>query len=94
MRLVMTPAYLTFNAHSGKITSDLKPKNATIYYTDILRDVVGYGGTDYITRITEEAPHVANITHFATIYVYCDIVQSQIVGDTSASLLRAVPVEG
>ena len=29
-----------------------------------------------------------------SIYTYCDIIQLQIVGDTSAQLLRSIPVEG
>ena len=28
------------------------------------------------------------------IYVYCNIVQPQVVGDTNAKLLRAIPTEG
>ena len=28
----------------------------------------------------------------SSIYVYCDIVQSQVVGDTIAKLLRSVPI--
>ena len=30
----------------------------------------------------------------STIYVYCDIVEPQIVGDTNAQLLKTIPVEG
>ena len=30
----------------------------------------------------------------STIYVYCDIVEPQIVGDTSAQLLKIIPVQG
>ena len=29
-----------------------------------------------------------------SIYVYCDIVQPQVVGDTNVKLLRTVPIEG
>ncbi len=30
----------------------------------------------------------------STIYVYCDIVEPQVVGDTNAQLLKTIPVEG
>ena len=29
----------------------------------------------------------------STIYIYCNIVQPQIVGDTNAQLLKSIPVE-
>ena len=41
-----------------------------------------------------ESPYVADLTTVSTIYVYCDIVQPQIVGDTSAQLLKSIPAEG
>ena len=38
---------------------------------------------------------MVNMTHgFDTLYVYTDIVESRIVGDTLAPLLRAVPISG
>ena len=43
---------------------------------------------------TTESPYVADLTTVSTIYVYCDIVQPQIVGDTSAQLLKSIPAEG
>ena len=30
----------------------------------------------------------------STIYVYCDIVEPQVIGDTNAQLLKTIPVEG
>ena len=32
--------------------------------------------------------------HLSTIYVYCDIVEPQVVRDTSAQLLKSIPAEG
>ena len=37
---------------------------------------------------------MADLTTVSTIYVHCDIVQPQIVGDTSAQLLKSIPAEG
>ena len=41
-----------------------------------------------------ESPYVADLTTVLTIYIYCDIVEPQIVGDTSAQLLKSIPAEG
>ena len=42
-----------------------------------------------------EADDVVNLTQgFDTLYVYTDIVESRIVGDTLAPLLRALPISG
>ena len=56
---------------------------------------LGFGRNDIkiITRTTE-SPYVADLTIVSTIYVYCDIVEPQIVGDTSAQLLKSIPAEG
>ena len=42
-----------------------------------------------------ETDDVVNMTHgFDTLYIYMDIVESPIVGDTLAPLLRALPISG
>ena len=56
--------------------------------------ILGFGGKDVMLKKTTESPYVADLTTVSTIYVYCDIVQPQIVGDTSAQLLKSIPVEG
>ena len=43
---------------------------------------------------TTVSPYVTDLHGTTTMYVYCDIVQPQVVGDTSAQLLRGIPVEG
>ena len=56
--------------------------------------ILGFGGNylEIITKTTE-SPHVADLAAMSTIYVYCNIVQPQIVGDTNAQLLKSIPVE-
>ena len=54
----------------------------------------GFGGKEVRITKTTESPYVADLTSMTAIYVYCDVVQSQVVGDTSAQLLRSIPVEG
>ena len=56
--------------------------------------ILGYGGTETLIKTTTESPYVANLPLTSTIYIYCDIVKPQIVGDTNAKLLRSVPVRG
>ena len=42
-----------------------------------------------------ESDDVVNLTHgFDTIYVYTDVLESRIVGDSLAPLLRALPISG
>ena len=42
----------------------------------------------------EKVPYVAELHGITSIYVYCNIVQPQIVGNTSVPLLRTIPVSG
>ncbi len=37
---------------------------------------------------------MADMSLMSTIYVYCDIVEPQVIGDTNAQLLKTIPVEG
>ena len=57
--------------------------------------ILGFGGKylEIITKTTE-SPHVADFAAMSTIYVYCNIVQPQIVEDTNAQLLKSIPIEG
>ena len=48
-----------------------------------------------VISITSTAERAVDLEHgFHDLYVYCDIVQSQYVGDALVPLLRIVPVEG
>ena len=49
--------------------------------------ILGFGDNDLkmITKTTV-SPYVTDLTVLSTIYVYCDIVEPQVVGDTSAQL--------
>ena len=63
--------------------------------TEQMSITLGFGGNDMkIITKTTESPYVADLTIVSTIYMYCDIVEPQIVGDTSAQLLKSIPVEG
>jgi hypothetical protein len=56
--------------------------------------ILGFGGNDtYITKTTV-SPYLVDLAAVSNIYVYCDIVEPQIVGDTSVRLLKSIPVQG
>ena len=56
--------------------------------------MLGFGAKDIIIKKTTECSYAADLTVLSTIYVYCDIVEPQIVGDTSAKLLKSIPAQG
>ena len=84
---------LTYNAFTGKVTVQIK-NGFQFAVMKPLSIILGFGGKDVILKKTTESPYVADLTTVSTIYVYCDIVEPQIVGDTSAQLLKSIPAEG
>ena len=82
---------------NGKVTTTLSPG----YKVCLRRDqaiVLGFMTFDDSTEvkeiaISETGSHVANLHRETNIYVYCDIVQPQIVGDKTVPLLGIVPCE-
>ena len=56
--------------------------------------LLGFGGKE--VKIVKEtvSPYVADVTGaMNSIFVYCDSVQPQVVGDANVPLLRTVPIE-
>ena len=83
----------TYNAFTRKVTVQIK--NGFLFaVVKPLSIILGFGGKDIILKKTTESPYMADLTTVTTIYVYCDIVEPQIVGDTSAQLLKSIPAEG
>lgn len=59
-----------------------------------IRTMLGFNTEDYITKTTT-AEHEADLDlGFHSLYIYCDVVQPQVVGDTQVPLIRIIPVEG
>ena len=56
--------------------------------------ILGFGGGDLKILKSKESPHVAELHSITSIYIYCNIVQPQIVGNTMVPLLRTIPVSG
>ncbi len=84
---------LTYNVLTGKVTVQLK-NGYQLVLTGRLSIVFGFGGKEVLLKKTTQSPYVADMFPMSTIYVYCDIVEPQIVGDTNAQLLKTIPMEG
>ena len=82
---------------NGKVTIALSP-GYKVYLRREQAIVLGFMKFDGSTEVKEIAKsetgsYVANLHRETNIYVYCDIVQPQIVGDKTAPLLGIVPCQ-
>ena len=82
----------SYDTLSRKVTVHLQ-NNAELSFGDI-GYVLGFSPTEVISK-TSTAEREADLDHgFHDLYVYCDIIQPQYVGDAFVPLIRIVPVEG
>ena len=82
----------SFDTLNRKVTVHLQ-NGAEVYFSDI-GQILGFSSNTRISS-TSIAEREADLEQgFHDLYVYCDIVQSQFVGDALVLLLRIVPVEG
>ena len=84
---------LSFNAKTGKVTVTVKNKRQ-LAISGRQSIILGFGGKSTVIKTTTESPYAAEVSAVTNLYVYCDIVEAQIVGDTSAQLVKSIPVEG
>ena len=83
---------LSFETLNRKVTVHLQNKTE-VYFSDI-GQMLGFSPNTVISR-TSTAERAVDLEHgFHDLYVYCDIIQSQYVGDALVPLLRILPVEG
>ena len=83
---------LSFDTLNRKVTVHLQNK-VEVYFSDI-GQMLGFLPKEVISK-TSTADREADLDHgFHDLYVYCDIIQPQYVGDALVPLLRIVPVEG
>ena len=82
----------SFNPRTGKVKVTLAPDHKVAFFGN-MSTMLGYGGENTKVQQTRESPYIADLFRITAIYVYCDIVQPQIVGDTSAPLLRTIRSE-
>ena len=83
----------SFNPRTHKVGVTLATKHCVGLYGQLSK-ILGFGGEDVKVRKSKESPYVAELHSITSIYVYCNIVQPQIVGNTSVPLLRTIPVGG
>ena len=83
---------LSLDTLNRKVTVHLQNK-VEVYFSDI-GQMLGFLPKKVISK-TSTAEREADLDHgFHDLYVYCDIIQPQYVGDALVPLLRIVPVEG
>ena len=77
---------------SRKVTVHLQ--NRTELFFSEIGQMLGFSPNKVISRASTAERVVDLQRGFHDLYVYCDIIQSQYVGDALVPLLRIVPVEG
>jgi len=84
----------SFNNISQRVKIFMKDDKGSLMLSSGLCDVLGFERGQYFNE-TITAPYAADITRgFNALYVYCDLCEPQIVGDTFAPLLRTVFLSG
>ena len=84
---------VSYNTVTGKTNVKLKT-NYKFSGSPPLSIMLGFGAQDVTLEKTTESPYVVDMSILLNIYMYCDIVEPQIVGDINAQLLKSIPVEG
>lgn len=71
------------------------PHNKVITLSPALSQILGFDRTEFNVNERYESSNGSDINHgCASIFVYCDLAQDVVVGDTKAPLLRVLNVEG
>ena len=84
--------WFTFEKLSRKVT--IHVKNGVVVNFSEVGIMLGFL-QDFVYKKTTTAEREADLDHgFHNLYIYCDIVESQFVGDSQVQLLRIVPVDG
>ena len=84
----------SFNPRTHKVKVTLATKHCVGLYGQLAK-ILGFGGGGDLKILkSKESPYVAELQSITSIYVYCNIVQPQIVGNTMVLLLRTTPVGG
>ena len=84
--------HFSYDNLSRKVTVHLK-NNAEVSLNDMAY-MLGFTPKQFISKTTTGNRQVDLGYGFHDLFVYCDLIQSQDVGDARVPLLRIVPVEG
>ena len=81
----------TFSPLNGKCTIEITP-GVTVYMSSILRGILGIKKS--VTEKSETGERLVNLNlHTEAIYIYCDLIEDQIVGEEKWKLIRFLNVE-
>ena len=85
---------MEFNPRTAKVKVYIKKKHGLAFFGKLSR-MLGFGGqyTKLFKKLEVLLWH-ADLFGITAIYIYCNIVQPQIVGNTNVHLLRTIPVSG
>ncbi|GFY22013.1 uncharacterized protein TNCV_3296571 [Trichonephila clavipes] len=85
---------IEFHYHPVVKRVNIKTKgHAKIFLAEGVSELLGFEPGEIKGKV--ESPYIADTNaSFPLIYVYCDLVEPQIVGDIQSSLLKIVKVEG
>ena len=86
---------VAFNYHSvsQKVTIEVL-EGYTIQLSPALQHILGMAKNN-LNEGKHQGTHVVDVHQgFYSLYVYCNLIEPWLVGDTRASLLRIVPIEG
>ncbi len=82
---------ITFTIYSGKVTVTLESGYAVHLRKEqaIILGFLTFGDSDIVKKITvtKTGSHKANLQRETSVYVYCDIIEPQIVGNKTVPLL-------
>ena len=82
------------NSISEKIFVSVK-NGHRVLLKGTLSQILGFGGKNKIISKPQMSPYVGDLSGgLRCLYIYCDLVDYQIVGDTKAKLIKVLPVEG
>lgn len=83
----------TYDEINKKVTVSIK-RDAAVTFGPVLQNMLGLSQARYGNGI-HEGDRVIDIRQgFYSLYVYCNVVEPHMVGDTLAPLLRIVPIRG
>ena len=77
---------------SKKVTLDIR-EGGRLYLFSGLAEMLGFHPNAILTQ-SQEAPNPTHLQNIPSLYVYCDLLEGQMVGDIHAPLLRVVNVNG
>lgn len=85
----------SYDSRSHRVCIQAKKPISNIYLSDDLMYMLGYSTENNPFSLNRTADHPPDMSAgISVLYVYCDVVEHNVVGDKLAPLLRAVAVEG